>query len=80
MYYDKKQDDFNKRTATRMKEKADEEVKLVIKFAKPVKYLKVILAVLLVGAYFYKPQYLTECLVIGYFYHYYCRKVLWILI
>lgn len=57
MYYDKGRDDLSKRAATRMKAAADEEVKLAIKFAKSVKYLKIVLAVLLIGAYFYKPQY-----------------------
>ena len=65
MYYDKERDDFNNRTATRMKEEADEEVKLAIRLAKSVKYLKIVLAVLLIGSYFYKPQYLTELLIIA---------------
>ena len=43
----------------------DEEVKLASKLAKPVKYLKMILAILLVIAYFYKAEYLTELLVFG---------------
>ena len=64
MYHDKERDDFNNRTAIRMKEEADEEVKLTIRFAKSVKYLKIVLAVLLIGTYFYKPQYLTELLII----------------
>ena len=53
--------------ATRIKEETDEEMKLVVKFAKTLKYLKIVLAFLLVGAYFYKPHYLTELLAIGLF-------------
>ena len=67
MYYDKEWDDSNNRTATRMKEEASEDVKLAIKLSKTVKYVKIILAFLLVGAYFYQPQYLTELLIIGLF-------------
>ena len=42
------------------------DVDLSIKFVRTVKFTKIILAVLVVGAYFYKPQYLTELVVLRY--------------
>ena len=65
MYHDKKRANSINRRATLMKDLANEDVVLSIKLAKPLKYLKFILAILVIVAYFYKPQYLTELLVIG---------------
>lgn len=65
MYYDKERDDLNNRMAKNMKEEAKKDVDLSIKFVKVSKSLKFVLAVLIVSAYFYKPQYLTELLIFG---------------
>ncbi len=49
----------------RAKEEANEDVLLSIKFVKVMKYIKAIIAFLLIAAYFYKSEYLLDLVVVG---------------
>ncbi len=65
MYYDKERDYFANKSAERLKNQAANDVRLSLKFVKTIKYAKLILAIFLALAYFYKPEFIVEILVVG---------------
>ena len=65
MYHDKDRDEFNNRMATKAKDDAKADVELSLRMAKTLKFIKFILAIIIVATYFYYPDYLVDLLVVG---------------